>query len=185
MINAGILVIAAVPVLVGLVYVVLRYSVSPSRALLLLALAAYGFAVVATTLFPIPYQRELIDFERSANPLTYNFVPLRTVSGAFSDGLASPAFAQVVGNVALFLPFGYLTPLAFRRHRSLRSLMVLGLTVSLSIELLQLMMSGVVGYAYKIVDVDDLLLNAAGSALGYGVYRILGSASLELLNIEP
>lgn len=49
---------------------------------------------------------------------------------------------------------------------------MVGLAVSLAVELLQLGISMYLGYTYKIADVDDLILNTAGVALGYFLFRM-------------
>ncbi len=44
--------------------------------------------------------------------------------------------------------------------------------VSLGIEILQLAISTVVGFPYRVFDVDDLILNTAGAALGWAGWRV-------------
>ena len=58
-----------------------------------------------------------------------------------------------------------------------------GLAVSVAIEGTQLGLSLLMGYWYRVADVDDLILNTAGVLLGYGAFRlgdILGRAILPL-----
>jgi glycopeptide antibiotics resistance protein len=45
-----------------------------------------------------------------------------------------------------------------------------GLTLSASVELSQLAVSLLLGYWYRMSDVDDVLLNVAGVLLGYGLF---------------
>jgi len=184
-INAGILALPALLLIALLLHRVIKRGLRLGRAILLLATATYGFGLISITLFPIPYQRELIAFERSANYLTNNVIPFRTIGEAINNGVASAAGAQAVLNVALFVPLGYLVPLTFRRHRPFRRLLVVAVATTLLIEASQLLMSWALGYTYKVFDVDDVLLNAAGSVIGYAAYALFGQASLELLDEGP
>ncbi|MCX7444583.1 VanZ family protein [Corynebacterium sp. P7003] len=68
---------------------------------------------------------------------------------------------NIMGNIALFLPFGALVCLLYRNHGDrIRRTALTGLGVSLLIETLQFVFA--VGYS----DVDDLMLNTAGAAVG-------------------
>jgi glycopeptide antibiotics resistance protein len=73
---------------------------------------------------------------------------------------------NIVGNVAGFLPFGFILPILCRKRPNLLLTGVMGLLFSLSVETLQL--AGKVGS----FDVDDLLLNTAGAVLGYLLFTI-------------
>lgn len=68
--------------------------------------------------------------------------------------------ANLLGNILVFLPFGFFMPMA-SKDRSFLSTTVYSLTLSLAIELSQLFLK--VGC----FDVDDLLLNTIGGMLGY------------------
>jgi glycopeptide antibiotics resistance protein len=53
-----------------------------------------------------------------------------------------------------------------------RDFLWLALTVGLSIELAQLAVSLVIGGAYRGVDINDVLLNAAGVLIGFACFRL-------------
>ena len=76
---------------------------------------------------------------------------------------------NLAGNVLAFVPFGALLPMLHRRWRSFLKMVILTLCFSLVIELIQLMCK--VGS----FDVDDLLLNTIGGALGYLAFVVLYS----------
>lgn len=74
---------------------------------------------------------------------------------------------NVFGNVLLFLPFGLLLPLTFSRFRKLKNaLLVIGGTSGL-FEVIQMLT------AIGNFDIDDVLLNVVGGALGYGLFKLL------------
>ena len=66
-------------------------------------------------------------------------------------------------NVVMFLPFGFLVPL-MRRQAALPAVAAGGLGFSLLIELSQLL-------SHRGTDVDDLIMNTLGAAMGYLLYR--------------
>ena len=69
-------------------------------------------------------------------------------------------FLQFLLNVLLFVPIGFLLPLLWKRFEKPQLTLLCGFLLSLSIELLQL-------FNNRITDIDDLLMNTAGSILGY------------------
>ena len=74
---------------------------------------------------------------------------------------------NIVGNVVGFLPCGFFLPIVSRRGRKWYNAILLSFGLSLCIETTQLI------FKVGSFDVDDLLLNTLGGALGYVVYRIV------------
>lgn len=100
----------------------------------------------------------------------YNFRPLYTLRQFWRLLWSSePAFVRLAvinlaGNVIMFVPLGYFLPRLFSPLRRLsRTLLVSGAVVAL-VELTQMLT--LVGCC----DVDDLLLNVLGAAVGYLAY---------------
>lgn len=77
---------------------------------------------------------------------------------------------NVVGNVVVFMPFGFFVPSLEKKRRRLffdfLKITVLGFLFSLTVETVQLVTK--VGC----FDVDDLMLNTVGVALGYICYAV-------------
>ena len=78
----------------------------------------------------------------------------------FTDEKNLRFFLQVGLNAVLFLPFGFLLPVLWRKCRSWKSTVAAGFLTSLGIEILQL-------FCYRATDVDDLIMNTLGTFLGY------------------
>ncbi len=74
---------------------------------------------------------------------------------------------NLFGNVAAFVPFGMILPIMRRRCRSFLYMTLLTFEFSLIIEVIQLV------FRVGSFDVDDLLLNTIGGALGYLAFAIL------------
>ncbi len=76
------------------------------------------------------------------------------------------AFDNIFGNVAFFMPFGVLFPLALRRMNAGKTILA-GFLLSLFFEIIQYVTD--TGGA----DVDDLILNTLGVALGALLFLML------------
>lgn len=98
-----------------------------------------------------------------------NLVPARTVVGIIRD-FPGLVIQQLVGNVVMFAPLGFLLPLLSTRHRRFAMAAAVGLSVSVGIELVQLALLLTLS-SRRSVDVDDVILNVAGACLGYLVWR--------------
>lgn len=81
-----------------------------------------------------------------------------------SPGLG--AFTNIVGNLALLAPLGFLLPLFWRCFNSAKYTILFAAGLSLSIELIQLAAGGV-------TSVDDLILNTSGAAIGFLTAKFL------------
>lgn len=76
------------------------------------------------------------------------------------------AFLNIGGNVIGFLPFGFILPVMHRNMNRFWLVTLLGFSLSLLVESVQLVCR--VGS----FDVDDLLLNTVGAALGYIAFAV-------------
>jgi len=89
-----------------------------------------------------------------------NFLPFKTIASYLrGEPRWSIAMLNLVGNIALFVPVGFLIPLVFRRLNWPVALLS-AVAVGLSIETAQVILH--VG----IFDIDDVILNALGVVIG-------------------
>ncbi|WP_246589543.1 VanZ family protein [Desertibacillus haloalkaliphilus] len=98
----------------------------------------------------------------------YNLMPFRSIYriAVFSPDIRDP-IRILLGNVILFIPFGFLMPLVFKpRARSFLKVTALGMMVSISIELYQFL------FTYRVANVDDVILNTTGAAVGFCLFYI-------------
>lgn len=73
---------------------------------------------------------------------------------------------SLLGNIIMFMPFGFFTPLLWNGKKVKDSLLA-GFLASLTVEICQLPQAG------RTSDVDDLLLNTFGAFLGYLCYKLM------------
>lgn len=92
---------------------------------------------------------------------------LRLLRGDYRLELRLIAVVNLVGNMVLFVPMGYYLPRLWPKTRRLWRCLLLGAAIIMCVELVQL--TARVGSC----DVDDVLLNLPGIAVGYGLYRLV------------
>jgi glycopeptide antibiotics resistance protein len=71
----------------------------------------------------------------------------------------------------MFLPLGVLLPMLSARFRRVWPLLATTLVMSVGIELMQLALL-VSKMAVRSVDVDDVILNTLGAAIGYAIWFV-------------
>ncbi len=101
-----------------------------------------------------------------------NLEPFATIDRALELGPRSVSFRLMIGNIAAFVPFGILLPLVVSTRWSAALVVIGALWLSAAIELGQLAISYWIGFAYRSTDVDDVILNVLGAAVGYVLFQI-------------
>lgn len=156
-----------------------RARIGRWSSLVRLGFAAYLVVLVGLLFTPFPYPpwtrlpEESLDGYRPWPFPWVNIVPFETISGALRYGLEWQPGRVLVGNVLAFAPLGIFLPLLWPRWRSLISTVRAGLAISLVLEAVQLALSVLIGAPYRVADVDDVIINVLGVALGYGLYRLV------------
>jgi len=99
----------------------------------------------------------------------YNLVPFHTIRSFLTLHPSTSTSAKVfnlLGNIALFVPFGFLLPIIFKQAGKFAPVLIASFLVSLCFELFQLITH--TGH----FDVDDLILNSIGGSLGYVCFLV-------------
>lgn len=73
---------------------------------------------------------------------------------------------SLLGNIIMFMPFGFFTPLLWN-NKSLRDSLLAGFLASLTVEICQLPQLN------RTTDIDDLWLNTFGAFLGWMCYKLM------------
>jgi|UPI0003FAEA56 glycopeptide antibiotics resistance protein len=119
-------------------------------------------------LFFSPYRQSAHSrFEDSG--AAYNLVPFWTIRNYIkaSDHINFNAwFSNLAGNVLVFMPLGFFLPLLFPKYFSFWRTLLLVITSTILVELLQFQLK--VGS----LDVDDIILNTIGGIMGFIVFKI-------------
>ena len=128
-------------------------------------------ALMLWLLFDRPgYEPGIPYWEQAAEHL--NLIPFRTLR-LFGELLVSGvrsyirmAVINLGGNVIMFIPLGFLLPRVFPHLTSLPRVLLVTAVLVTAVEITQLFT--LVGSC----DIDDLILNIIGSAIGYGFHLI-------------
>ncbi len=164
--------IGFIAIIIYLLVALLFLKAKPMRIVLSCLFIAYLTGVAIVTLFPIPIDGCATEYYEDIT--WYNFIPFKTISGTFSDGITSTALVQILGNIALSVPFGVFI-LFFTRNHKWWKLLIFAFSLTLTIELTQMIIGFAVNNMYRNVDIDDVILNVAGAYIGYGIYKLLPS----------
>lgn len=131
----------------------------------------YVLFVIDAVFLPAPTSRFGIEVQRQAvgTLIRYNVIPFTTIWGVMKSGDFMGIATQIGGNIALFVPMPILLILM---GKTPKSSLIWSISIVCVIELLQLALSLMYGFAYRSFDIDDILLNGTGVMVGYCFYRI-------------
>jgi glycopeptide antibiotics resistance protein len=176
---------SVLPVVLPLLAVLLWYlrtrrRFTPGRLLAVGGFAIYVLLVSKYTVFPLWFDSQYIESLRSQTSLLdgVNLVPFKGLSLKYMTSI------QGWGNIVLGVPFGFLFPLVMMTT-SWREIGWYSAVFAVSIETTQLAISLLYGFAYRVIDINDVLLNFAGAMIGYvllkavaAFYRAVSQTSL-------
>lgn len=136
------------------------------KNLLLIGFLVYLMLVIYVTLFAWNYGASL----GPAGPggRNYNFIPFRSIYriAVYSPTIVDP-IKILIGNIILFIPFGFLAPIAIKKLR--KSVLIttgLGMLLSIAIESSQFL------FTYRVSNIDDVILNTLGAFIGAVMIKI-------------
>lgn len=138
---------------------------------------AYITAVVCIVFFPILYDEPVV----YGNGYTwYNLVPFATIAETVSGGFGETAFLQIFGNIFLSVPFGFFVMMWMKKPK-LWKMFVFAFGFTVTIEITQMFLGFAINSMYRNVDIDDVILNATGAFIGFGIYKILPKSFKQML----
>ncbi|GKU83499.1 VanZ family protein [Niallia sp. NCCP-28] len=103
-----------------------------------------------------------------------NLIPFEMMHGLFTEQSLWTFIINVGGNILLFVPFGYILSWVFPKVNTVFRAAA-GAFLSACIEIIQLIVPN------RFTDIDDIILNASGAAIGYGVYKFVQVYQLNFL----
>jgi glycopeptide antibiotics resistance protein len=99
-----------------------------------------------------------------------NLVPFHTLAIYWRNLGSEFWMRNLFGNLGLLLPLGLLGPIAIPALDRWRRIALVALLYSVAIELIQLAVPD------RSADVDDVIVNVAGAALGFAAFSIVRAA---------
>ena len=170
MIDKEIAIIFGIIAIIFAIVICILLKKGVKKTALLCIFITYITAVVCIVFFPMPNDEEPIEY---LNGYTwYNFVPFATITEALSNGFGVTAFLQIFGNILLSVPFGFFVMMWMKKPK-LWKMFVFAFAFTVTIEVTQMFLGFAIHSMYRNADIDDVILNAIGAFIGFGLYKIL------------
>lgn len=135
---------------------------------------AYILCVFAVTLFPI------LDITVDEPSFAINIIPFNTINdliSSFANSSINTSVAlslflyNIFGNIILFIPYGVFIGILLRKCQDWKGAILAILAFSLLIEFLQFVETSLQIVSARAIDIDDVLLNLVGGAIGFAIYK--------------
>lgn len=184
--GVGYLLIPALMLIAGVVFRGIRAGASQFVIVSRVAFVCYGTVLIAALFFPFPFPPYAPPPGQSFEELPrawINVVPLATIAAAFDQGAQWSAVRYVIANIAAFVPLGMFLGL-FRHWDRCTTVLATAIAIGATIEGAQFGLSLLMGFPYRVADVDDVLLNVSGMLVGYAAFR-LGIRALRAYGDRP
>ncbi len=124
-----------------------------------IAFIAYCFWVIALLYFPLVFESDPYSFMIPFNLIPfYNIIPLH--GGQLTGSMLFHTIVNVLGNILLFAPLSLYLCARFPDKRK-RNLAII-LTISFGAEVIQFMLALLAVNRFRVIDINDLLLNVSG-----------------------
>ncbi|KAB7670764.1 VanZ family protein [Bacillus sp. B1-b2] len=142
---------------------------TPKHFVVLITFGIYSLCVLHLVFFPIE-----VNIGIYANQIewykTINFIPLLTID-----------LTTFILNIIMLIPLGMYIPLLKKGYVTARNIAKLGFMISLSFELVQLLIRVTLGSG-RTTDINDLLANTVGTVIGFiFMKRLLNISSMRSL----
>jgi len=137
------------------------------RTLFWVAIILYISVLIELFFFPIPCYPSEWAVGREYTKPSMNFVP-------FVNILSTQPFVIVrnlFGNILVFVPLGFLVPYMMKSEKKIKKTLIIVVLSSIGVELIQFIGSFMIfRMDWKVVDIDDLIMNTIGGLIGIGCY---------------
>lgn len=100
------------------------------------------------------------------NLSSVSIIPFATIWNDLFNATLPVQLPNLLYNIVAFVPLGFLIPLISERGRRLVIVLIAAFSISMLFELIQVFTLLGTG------DIDDVILNMIGAAIGYGVFAL-------------
>lgn len=135
----------------------------------------YLLFVLKYTIFPIPIDTRLLEEIRNGSAFVLNFNMIPFNFDTYSYFLHS----QVLYNILLSIPFGF--GISYISTMKKKRILMYGIVFGLIIESLQLIISLLLKYNYRVIDINDVIFNFIGIITGYFIFRIFSFMVIKII----
>jgi glycopeptide antibiotics resistance protein len=168
--------------LVIILIVLWRQNKSLSYLLFFSIFWIYMMSVVSVVVFPVFVPDIPTEFSQKLKYLNFNIIPFNFGSCE----IINLCIRDIYENILLTIPFGF--GVSFILRRKPKNMIWLALAVGTLFETTQLVLLLVFGGGIHSADINDVIFNAIGVLLGYGIFKIFGWLYLFVthrFNVQP
>lgn len=157
-IKLGLILVGIIAILYVPVFCLLKKRIPAARQFCIVLFVGFVFVILFATV--------LIELFRANNGFQpvyhrWNLIPFDYLrEGGMRTSIQR---AQVISNILMFVPFGFLLPAVFAKLRSFGKTAFCALLFTVCIEVLQF-------FTGRAADIDDVILNFLGGTLGYVLF---------------
>lgn len=158
-----------------LLLIVSQLAKKHEKKILAFVLAGYILVILAMTLLPVYVTTKKLSFAEMMRFMPpFNLKPFSLIVPQFKNMMGGnmASARQFLGNIVLFIPAGFLPPLVFPALKKWYFALMAGFAFTLFIEVTQMTLH-LLNMSTRTLDIDDLILNTFGAALGYVLYRLI------------
>ncbi len=138
---------------------------------------AYFLCVIALTLFPMPS-----NINKNYEMRIDNRRPFTTIVYMLDYYPTFYLIKNVIGNILMFVPFGYIYTYISKRKVKFINVSMYCTMFSIFIESMQFLLCFILKVNYRVIDVDDIILNTIGGMLGYLLFKVENKVYRRLKN---
>lgn len=139
-------------------------KINIKRELLLIIFASTIIMLLSQTIICEFYLENGVHIKKGIH--NNNFIPFKIFYDSYISHIKYGNYTyfiiSLLGNIVLFIPYGFLLPSLYEIKA--KHVVLLGLSLSLFIELSQLFLP-------RWTDIDDIILNTFGTFIGYQLYK--------------
>lgn len=155
-------------------------SINPFRTLIIYSFILYMITIYFLVILPLPNKNDVVEKANMVRLIPFGFIQdfIRDTSfeignpNTYLRALTEPCFYTVIFNLFMTIPFGMYMRYYFKCN--LKKTIILSFLLSLFFEVTQLTgLYFIYPYAYRVFDVDDLIINTLGGIIGYAIFRVL------------
>lgn len=172
MLDFEFLYIISIPIYIILIVIFLIKKIKLKNILIYTIFYIYIISLLTVTLFPIPiaWLKEISKYVTDTN----NFIPLNSILDIILNKNLPliVKFKQVIWNIIIFIPLWFLIPFIWKNKNNFKKAIYIWILWTILIETTQFIISIILGFNYKVTDIDDIILNTLGFIIWFYIFRL-------------
>lgn len=134
----------------------------------------YVLLVIGNSLLPLPVSERYIQMSiEQGTEGKNNIIPFSDIFQIINNNSLNGIISQLVNNLILLSPLGFYAPLIWRKFKNMKSIIFLGMIVSVGIASTQFIISTIISFTYRGFIIDNIILNTIGVVIGFLILKLI------------